>query len=91
VQFPCALAWLPAPRLVARSAAGIVATGPVIGLVAAAALGQAISTFLFGVEPFDPLTYIAAVAVIVVTAAIASSAPAMRAARVDPAVTFRSE
>jgi putative ABC transport system permease protein len=77
--------------LVARSAVAIVGTGVAIGLVAAAALARTMSTFLFGVEPFDPFTYLAAVAVILVTAAVAASAPAIRATRVDPAVTFRSE
>jgi putative ABC transport system permease protein len=77
--------------LVARSAVGIVVAGAAVGLAAAAALTQTISTFLFGVEPLDPLTYVGAFAVIVVTAALATSAPAIRATRVDPAVTFRAE
>lgn len=70
---------------------GIVAAGVAVGLVGAAALAQTISTFLFGVEPLDPLSYTAAAGVIMVTAAIATAAPALRATRVDPAVTFRSE
>ena len=77
--------------LVARGAMGIVAAGAAIGLVAAAALAQTISTFLFGVEPFDPVTYVAAALVIAVTAAIATTVPALRATRVDPAVTFRTD
>jgi putative ABC transport system permease protein len=78
-------------RLVARSATGIVTTGALLGLAAAAALAQTISTFLFGVEPLDPVTYVVAVLVIVMTAAIATAAPAIRATRVDPVVAFRSE
>jgi putative ABC transport system permease protein len=77
--------------LVARSAAGIVVTGTTVGLAAAAALSQTISTFLFGVEPLDPVTYAFAALAIVVTAAGAMAAPALRATRIDPAVTFRAE
>jgi putative ABC transport system permease protein len=78
-------------RLVTRSAMGIVAVGAAIGLVAAAALGQTISTFLFGVEPRDPVTYTAVALLVAVTAAAATAAPALRATRVDPAVALRAE
>jgi putative ABC transport system permease protein len=78
-------------RLVAQSATRIVVTGAVIGLIAGAMLGQTISTFLFGVEPLDPLTYVSVAALIAATAAIATASPALRATRVDPVVTFRAE
>jgi hypothetical protein len=39
--------------------------GVVVGLVAAAGLGQLMSSVLFGVEPMDPASYLAAVGVIV--------------------------
>jgi putative ABC transport system permease protein len=54
-------------------------------------LAQTIATFLFGVKPLDPLTFAAVVVVLGVTAAIASAVPAIRAARVDPVVAFRTE
>ena len=49
------------------------------------------ATLLFGVEPADPVTFASVVAVLTVTAAIATAAPALRAVRVDSAVTFRNE
>jgi putative ABC transport system permease protein len=77
--------------LVLGGAARVVGVGAVIGLVAAAVLSRSISAFLFGVEPLDPLTFGSVAIVLTLTAALASAAPALRAARVDPAVTFRNE
>jgi putative ABC transport system permease protein len=77
--------------LVLGGAARVVGVGAVIGLIAAAVLSRSISAFLFGVEPLDPLTFGSVAIVLALTAALASAAPALRAARVDPAVTFRSE
>jgi putative ABC transport system permease protein len=77
--------------LVAGSAARVIALGAAIGLAAAAALGQLISAFLFGVQPMDAVTFASVAIVLAITAAIAAAAPALRAARVDPAAAFRSE
>jgi putative ABC transport system permease protein len=46
---------------------------------------------LFGVEPLDPLTFASVTIVLALTAAVATAAPAWRAARIDPAVALRSE
>jgi ABC-type lipoprotein release transport system permease subunit len=59
--------------------------------VAAALLSQSISTFLFGVQPLDPVTFVSVAAVLLLTATIAALVPAVRAARVDPVQAFRSE
>ena len=77
--------------LVLGGAAQFIGVGAVIGLIAAAVLSRSISAFLFGVEPLDPLTFAAVTLVLTITAAIACAMPALRAARVDPAVTFRNE
>ena len=78
-------------RLVLSSAGRLVVVGTVIGLGAAAAFSRSISTFLFGVQPIDPITFAAVPLVLVMTAAIAVAAPAWRAIHVDPVVAFRSE
>jgi predicted permease len=70
----------------ALSAAGVAA-----GLVVAAALGRAMSSLLYGIEPLDPVAYLAAVAVIVGAAALASYVPARRAAAIEPIETLRAE
>ena len=77
--------------LVLSGVGRVVAAGTAFGLLVAAAVCQAISSFLFGVEPLDPITFVAVGGVLVLTAALAIAAPAVRAARVDPAVAFRSE
>jgi ABC-type antimicrobial peptide transport system permease subunit len=77
--------------LVISGAARVITAGIVIGLVSAAALGQTVSAFLFGVRPVDPLTFGAVTLLLIMTALVAMAAPAMRAARVDPVVAFRSE
>lgn len=78
-------------RLILGSAARVVAVGGAIGLAAAAVLVRTISTFLFGVEPLDPMTFGSVSLILALTAAIATAAPAWRATRVDPVEAFRSD
>jgi ABC-type lipoprotein release transport system permease subunit len=54
-------------------------------------VGRLISSLLFGVEPLDLSTFGSAALLLMLTAAIATAVPALRATRVDPAVTFRNE
>ena len=77
--------------LVLESAGRLIAVGGAIGLVLAFVLGRAIAAFLFGVPPADPLTFAAVAVLVVITAAVASAAPAWRAARVDPVTMFRAD
>jgi predicted permease len=67
------------------------ATGAVVGLVAAMAVARLLSSLLFGVGPNDPTAYVAAVAVTIAAAALASYVPARRAAKIDPIETLRAE
>jgi putative ABC transport system permease protein len=46
---------------------------------------------LFGVQPLDPITFVLVGAVLAMTVAIATIAPAWRAARTDPAMVLRIE
>jgi ABC-type antimicrobial peptide transport system permease subunit len=67
------------------------AVGVVVGLVVAAALGRAMSSLLFGIEPMDPAAYVAAIGVIFAAAGLATYVPARRAANIDPIETLRAE
>ena len=54
-------------------------------------VAQAIQAVLFNVNPHDPLTIVAVIALLLVTALAASGIPALRAASVDPLVALRDE
>jgi ABC-type antimicrobial peptide transport system permease subunit len=65
--------------------------GAVVGLAAAMLLGRLMSSLLFGVGPLDPLAYVAALAVTIAAATLATYLPARRAANIDPMNTLRAE
>jgi predicted permease len=65
--------------------------GVAIGLLAALALTRLMSSFLYGISPFDPLTFVATAAVLLAVSLLASFIPACRAARVDPQIALRDE
>jgi predicted permease len=69
----------------------LVAIGLPIGLLAAAALTRFVRSMLFGVSPFDPLTFTAISATLAAVAFLACYIPARRATRVNPLVALREE
>jgi ABC-type antimicrobial peptide transport system permease subunit len=72
---------------------GILLAGPgsAIGLVAAAAVSQAMAALLFGVSRLDPITYCGVLVLVGAVSAAACWAPAWRATKVDPMVVLRYE
>jgi putative ABC transport system permease protein len=77
--------------LVLASVGKLIAVGGTIGLALALVLGRSIAAFLFGVPPVDPVTFAGVAVIVVLTAAVASVAPAWHAARVDPVTMFRAD
>lgn len=69
----------------------LVVWGLLTGLLGALAAVRALQTVLYGVSPRDPLTIATVTGLFAVTAFLASSIPALRAARVDPLVALRQE
>ncbi|HET7609179.1 MAG TPA: ABC transporter permease, partial [Gammaproteobacteria bacterium] len=65
--------------------------GVAIGVGIAASSTRAIASLLYGIEPFDLVTYAGVVALLLAVAFVACYAPAFRAARIDPAITLRAE
>lgn len=63
--------------------------GVAIGVAGALFLSRVLETLLYGVDRFDPLTFVIVPALLCVIAVIASLHPARRAASVDPARTLR--
>ena len=78
-------------RMFLRQGFALTGVGLVVGIVAAIALGRWMQSLLFGVGPLDPVTYVAAVGVTLLAAALASYLPARRAATIDPNVTLKAE
>jgi predicted permease len=68
-----------------------VATGLVIGIGVALALGRLLKAMLFEIQPADPLVLVGVVVVLGAAAALACFAPARRATRIDPAISLRYE
>ena len=69
-------------------AAGI---GCVAGLALAVGFSRFLTSMLYGVSTVDPATYAGVVVFILLVAAVASLAPAVRAARVEPVKVLREE
>jgi putative ABC transport system permease protein len=78
-------------RLVVGGAARVVLMGVALGFAGAAALGKAFDSLLFGVLPFDAVTFTSAGFALVAVGLLAASVPAARAARIDPAGALRQE
>jgi putative ABC transport system permease protein len=78
-------------RLVIGQGARWLGIGVVLGAVATVAASYALKELLFGVSPFDPVTLIAAAAVLAGAAAIALLVPVRKASSVDPMQVLRSE
>jgi ABC-type antimicrobial peptide transport system permease subunit len=78
-------------RLVLRQGLALAGVGLVLGLGGALALTRYLRAMLFGIEPTDPMTLSATVALLVAVALAACLAPARRAMRVDPVTALRAE
>jgi predicted permease len=77
--------------MVLRGGSGLAALGIGTGIIGAVLLTRFMEGMLFGITPLDPLTYIAAAAVLLVAAVIASWVPAWRASSVDPVIALRND
>jgi len=65
--------------------------GIAIGLAGSVLAARLLSSFLFGIEPSDPLTYALVSALLLFVTLLASFIPSRRALRVDPLTALRAE
>jgi predicted permease len=65
--------------------------GAAIGIATALAVTRLLRGLLFGVDPLDPVTMLAAAILLVSVSAVASYLPARRAMRVDPIAMLRGD
>jgi putative ABC transport system permease protein len=78
-------------RMFVGHALRLACVGVAFGLAAAAVLMRLMSSLLFDVKPFDPVTFAAVSAVLIAAAALASYLPALRASAVNPVEALRAE
>src|SRR5436853_2933718 len=83
---PSGILWM-----VLRQGMASAALGLALGTIGALALTRALQTFLFAIEPTDPLTFFAVALVLGLTAAIACLVPARRVTGIDPMIALRTE
>jgi putative ABC transport system permease protein len=65
--------------------------GVVAGIAASFGLTRLLSTFLFGVKPWDPAVFVSAPFILTAIALLAVWLPAARASKVDPMQALRAE
>ena len=77
--------------LIVRDSLVVGTVGVGVGLAAAAGVGRGLSSLLYGVGPYDPLTFAAVAGLVLVAMSVASLLPARRAARVDPLIALKGD
>jgi predicted permease len=76
-------------KMVLGRITALVAIGVTFGAGVSVWMSRFVSTMLFGVEPRDPATLIAAAGILVTTAVVAAFVPAWSASRTDPSAVLR--
>jgi putative ABC transport system permease protein len=77
--------------MVLRQGVSMALVGLAIGIAGAAWSAPLLSALLFETEPGDPLTFVAAAAVLITAVLVACLLPARRATAIDPVVALRVE
>jgi ABC-type antimicrobial peptide transport system permease subunit len=67
----------------------IVSVGLALGLVGTLLFGQFLSSFLFGITSYDPVTIVVVTMMLAVAAILACLIPTLRAIRVNPVIALR--
>ena len=78
-------------RLVLRGAFLLIALGLLLGIPLSLATGRVLTALLYGLNPYDPILLTIAIALLGLSALIATLAPALRATKVNPIVALRYE
>jgi putative ABC transport system permease protein len=78
-------------RMVLRHGLRLAVAGTAVGSIAALLAGRLMAGLLYGVRPWDPVTFAGVALVLVGVGALACYLPARRAVQVDPMVALRCE
>jgi predicted permease len=77
-------------RMILKEGGVLLLGGLALGVIGAAFAARVIRGLLFGVEPHDPVTLLGVAVLMAVIGIVACWIPALRAARIDPAITMRA-
>jgi len=77
--------------MIVGQAAKLAGIGVALGLAVSLPLAPLLDSQLYGIESFDPLTFVAVPATLLLIATLAALVPARRAMRVDPLTALRIE
>ncbi len=77
--------------LILRRGLGLAMLGLVIGMALSLVLTRYMASMLYTIKPLDPVTLLSVTGVLLLVSLIASTAPAWRAARLDPMKTLRDQ
>jgi putative ABC transport system permease protein len=77
-------------RMILWEGGALVMVGLVLGVIGSYAAAGVLRGLLFGVAPHDPATFAGVAAMMAAIGVVACWIPALRAARIDPAITMRS-
>ena len=77
--------------LVLRQGLAMAGGGLALGLVMSFVAAKSLAALLFGVSPYDPVSYLVVPLALLATSAVACVVPALRAARVDPLKALRAD
>jgi putative ABC transport system permease protein len=78
-------------NMVVSSGAKILGIGVAAGLAASIGLNRVIGTMIWGVSPFDPLSFAAVIGIVFLIGLLACVRPALVASHLDPIVALRQE
>jgi putative ABC transport system permease protein len=78
-------------RMIVMQAARLAAIGVAVGVVAALPLAPLLDSQLYGIQSFDPITFISVPLVLMTIATLAALVPARKAMLVDPLTALRIE
>jgi predicted permease len=78
-------------RLIMRQGLVLAIAGVAIGIALAFGLTRFLASVLFGVQPFDPVTFVSVALLLILITLAACYLPARRATRIDPIAALRYE
>lgn len=78
-------------RMILSRGLGLAAIGTAVGLAGAVAVSRVLTSLLYEVSAYDPVSYASVAVILMVVALTACWLPTRRAIRIEPAVALRAE